>query len=256
MGYKKREVSSLNVYHVGLKGNKSQVIFFDDDDKFYFLKALFNASDEYGVGIAAWVLMNNHVHLLLHGSLAAISSLIQSVSASYVQKFNCRNYQDGKLWGGRYHSSAVNGKDEYEQVAAYIFNNPVRAGIVEVAEDYEWSNFNDLLLGYEDDAEVQIIEVSTVERIITITRENSWKNLSRAQKERLEIFPKARITDDELLTFLNENTSREKLVHATELPASEQQALVEMLLDYGSNTSQISRVTGLTRRQISLLRID
>ena len=88
MPRKARDLSEIDVYHVGLKGNNDQIVFYDDEDRAKFVESLFFASAEFKVGLAAWVLMSNHVHFLLHGESSDFAKMIESFSARYVQWVN------------------------------------------------------------------------------------------------------------------------------------------------------------------------
>ena len=248
----KREKSKINVYHIGLKGNGARIIFFDDEDRLKFLQSLFLGCEKYNVGLAAWTLMSNHVHLLLHGDIEIFSNLFSSVSASYAQWLRKRNYIDGKMWNSRYHSKPVNDETYYMQVTSYIFNNPVYAGIVSEAQDYEWSNFNEICLKYDDEAIKLINSVSDVDEIIELTEQNAHEKLSKTLVDKLEVFPKIKVSDDDLLFILEDILPKDQLPQISLLSEEQQREIVNALFDNGANITQISRITGISRRWVSV----
>lgn len=75
--------------HVIIRGNNRQVIFVSEDDYLFYLELLSEAASKYSCNIHAWVLMTNHVHLLMTPTeVGAIGKVIQSVGRRYVQYFN------------------------------------------------------------------------------------------------------------------------------------------------------------------------
>lgn len=127
--------------HVIQRGVNRCPIFRDDRDRLYYRKLLRIRSGEAGVAIHAFVLMGNHVHLLLSaGRQGAISSMMRRVGQAYAQAFNQRHGRTGALWQGRFKSSLVETERYLLNVMRYIELNPVRAGIVERAENYRWSS--------------------------------------------------------------------------------------------------------------------
>ena len=74
---KAREYCESNLYNAGIKGHNSQLLFFDDEDRLHFLKAIFLACEEFEVGLAAWTLMNNHAHFF---SITKLKPCLHSLS--------------------------------------------------------------------------------------------------------------------------------------------------------------------------------
>lgn len=127
--------------HVIQRGVNRCTVFRDDRDRLYYRKLLRIRSAEEAVAIHAFVLMGNHVHLLLSaGHQGAISSMMRRVGQAYAQAFNQRHGRTGALWQGRFKSSLVETERYLLNVMRYIELNPVRAGIVERAENYRWSS--------------------------------------------------------------------------------------------------------------------
>ena len=94
-----------------------------------------------GVDVHAYVLMGNHLHLLLTPRRdGALSLMMQAVGRSYVRAFNQAHGRTGTLWEGRYRSSVIQTERYLLTCMAYIDLNPVRAGVVEAPENYPWSS--------------------------------------------------------------------------------------------------------------------
>jgi putative transposase len=93
------------------------------------------------VAVHAYVLMSNHIHLLVTPDTAdGVPRMMQAVGRSYVRYFNDRHGRSGTLWEGRYRSTLIETERYLLVCMAYIELNPVRAGLAETAADYLWSS--------------------------------------------------------------------------------------------------------------------
>ena len=88
-------------YHVFSRGNKQQVIFLGDHDRHTFLKTLARMSERFDVTIIAYVLMDNHYHLLIRTNRPNLSKSMQWLGTTYTTIFNLRHSQKGLLFQGR-----------------------------------------------------------------------------------------------------------------------------------------------------------
>ncbi len=134
--------------HVIQRGNNRQPCFFTKIDYTLYLKKLYEYCSHYGVNIHSYVLMTNHVHLLLtpnHDS--AISQAMQSLGRYYVRYINSCYKRTGTLWEGRYKDSLVDSERYLLTVSRYIELNPVRARMVSHAAEYPWSSYRTNALG-------------------------------------------------------------------------------------------------------------
>lgn len=128
-------------HHVILRGNNRQVIFKTPQDYQRMLDLLQTHSREQGVEVHAYVLMGNHLHLLLTPQKdQALPKMMQAVGRSYVQSFNKQHGRTGTLWEGRYRSTLIQTERYLLACMAYIDLNPVRAHLVAQPEDYPWSS--------------------------------------------------------------------------------------------------------------------
>ena len=128
--------------HAIQRGNNRQAIFFDEADYKLYLGWLKTAAEKYSCQIHAYVLMTNHVHLLItpvHRD--SLSRLLQYVGRYYVSYVNNTYGRTGTLWEGRYKASIVEEESYLLSCYRYIELNPVRAGMVERPEDYPWSSY-------------------------------------------------------------------------------------------------------------------
>lgn len=127
--------------HVTQRGVNQCAIFIDDDDRHHYRRLLREACIEHGIAIHAFVLMDNHVHLLLTPRHpGALSRAMRAVGQCYVQAFNARHGRCGALWQGRFKSSLVDSERYLLTVIRYIELNPVRAAMVATPDEYKWSS--------------------------------------------------------------------------------------------------------------------
>jgi REP element-mobilizing transposase RayT len=128
------------LYHVITRGNQRQQIFKDTEDYNKYLKILGDYKARYDFLLYAYVLMGNHVHLLMETKVVSLSKILQGVNQSYTMYFNRRYATVGHLFQGRYKAMLCD-KDSYLlSLIKYIHMNPVRAERAKSPEAYPWSS--------------------------------------------------------------------------------------------------------------------
>ncbi|WP_295584808.1 transposase [uncultured Lamprocystis sp.] len=137
--------------HVILRGIDRSAVFFDNDDDRFFLDCLRLAASEESVAVHAYVLMTNHVHLLLTPDHAqGVPALMKRVGQRYVQHVNRTYRRTGPLFEGRFRSSVIEADAYLFACQRYIELNPVRAHMVGAPGDYPWSSYRRNALGQAD----------------------------------------------------------------------------------------------------------
>lgn len=131
-----------SLYHVMLRGNDGQDIFFTDEDRCAMCFLLQEGTERYGHRIHAFCFMKNHIHLLIQVSTIPISKIIQNLAFRYSQRINKRNERKGHLFQGRFKSILIEEHTYFLRLLRYIHMNPVRAKLVNNPEDYFWSGHN------------------------------------------------------------------------------------------------------------------
>ena len=128
--------------HVVIRGNNRSACFFDDNDRRAYLHWLHEAAAQQRVAVHAYVLMTNHVHLLLTPEQGdALSPMIQLLGRRYVPYINRKYSRSGTLYEGRYKACVVDGERYMLTVYRYIDLNPVRARVVKHPRDFRWSSY-------------------------------------------------------------------------------------------------------------------
>ena len=137
--------------HIVQRGHNRDACFFADEDYHAYLHWLGEAVEHSGCLLHAYVLMTNHVHLLLTPSEPeAVSLLMISLGRRYVQYINKTYRRTGTLWDSRYKSSLVQADNYLLLCQRYIELNPVRANMVNDPADYRWSSYRANGLGQDD----------------------------------------------------------------------------------------------------------
>ncbi len=134
-------VSVLDVpHHVTQRGNRRQNVFFKEEDKIEYLKILKEQCRHFKLSIWAYCLMDNHIHLVVvPREKESLARGIGETNRLYSRMINFREGWKGYLWQGRFESCPLDEQYLYCAVR-YVERNPVRAGLVEKAEQYLWSS--------------------------------------------------------------------------------------------------------------------
>jgi putative transposase len=127
-------------HHVTQRGNRWADTFETDEDREAYLRFLKKYCAKRSLSVWAYCLMSNHVHLVVVPQKeASLSRALRDAHAVYAMYFNSRTRLSGHVWQGRFFSCPLD-ESHLWAVVRYVELNPVRAGLVERAEDYPWSS--------------------------------------------------------------------------------------------------------------------
>ena len=127
-------------HHITQRGNRREDVFFLDEDREIYLTWLQKYCSIHKVHVLAYCLMTNHVHLIVVPQQEdGLQGVLKPLHMRYAQRINRRRGWSGHLWQGRFFSSPLDEAYLWFCVR-YVERNPVRAGMVEQAEDYPWSS--------------------------------------------------------------------------------------------------------------------
>ena len=135
------------MYHIMARGNQGRAIFEDDKDRQRFVETLGEACGKTGWRLHAYVLMNNHYHLLAETPEGNLVAGMKWLQGTYTQRYNGRHARFGHLFQGRYKAVPVetNHAGYLETVSTYIHLNPARAGLIVIGKEplknYRWSSY-------------------------------------------------------------------------------------------------------------------
>ncbi len=128
------------LYHIVSRGDRKEDIFLSDEDRLLFLNVLSHAVKRYQWICHAYCLMNNHYHFLLETPEPNLACGMRHLNGVYTQRFNRSHHQVGHLFQGRYKAVLVQKDTHLLELIRYVVLNPVRAGMVQKAEDWRWSS--------------------------------------------------------------------------------------------------------------------
>ena len=134
-------------YHITSRGIEARKIFIDDKDKLKFIQYLKDDIKKFDILLYAYVLMDNHYHLLIETKKPNLSRFMQHLHTSYTVYFNLRHGRVGHLFQGRYKSIIVEKESYLLELVRYIVLNPVRAGMLKNPFKYRWSSLSSYLSG-------------------------------------------------------------------------------------------------------------
>lgn len=137
------------VYHVILRGNGGQDIFFAKQDRHAFYRLIADGCRRFAYRVHGFCLMTNHVHLVIQVGATPLARPMQNLCFRYGRWINRRKQRTGHVFQGRYKALLVEADSYLLELVRYVHLNPVRAGLVAVAEDYPWSGHR-AYLGLED----------------------------------------------------------------------------------------------------------
>ena len=127
-------------YHIMNRGRRGEQIFATKGDYFRFIDLLEDTSEMWNLRVAAYCLMPNHYHLLVQTPNANISRCMRHIDGVYTQHFNRRHDCDGQLFRGRFKSILIEADNYLLQLVRYIHRNPLKAGLTDRLENYDWSS--------------------------------------------------------------------------------------------------------------------
>jgi len=135
--------SPMGVYHITCRGNNKQRVFFTDDDRSFYLALIRRLQQMHSFMLYHYVLMSNHVHLIIHTTLtgSSISDIMKVLNLTYTQRImRTRNYS-GHLWQDRFKSKIIKQDAYLLKCGLYLELNPVRARMTKQPEEYAWSSY-------------------------------------------------------------------------------------------------------------------
>jgi len=163
--------------HVIQRGNNRSACFLAADDYARYLHDLGDLASQFGCRVHAYVLMTNHVHLLLTPDAAdGASLLMKHLGQRYVQYVNRTYRRSGTLWEGRFKSCLAQSEAYVLACYRYIELNPSRAGMVAHPRDYRWSSYR---ANAEGEANTLVIAHNEYRRLgqSELTRQAAYRGL-------------------------------------------------------------------------------
>ncbi|MBU4320438.1 MAG: transposase [Thermodesulfovibrionales bacterium] len=167
-------------HHITQRGNNKDTVFFDNEDRKFYLYVLQRYKNKYEIKILAYCLMGNHVHILaVPEKETSLARGMGGTNLLYTQHINRKYERNGRLWQNRFFSTLVEEDPYLWAVMRYIERNPVRARLVKKAEDYPWSSARAHVLGIKDD-------VLSEESLLNEKELKSYREFLRKEDEEID----------------------------------------------------------------------
>lgn len=243
MPRKARVVSRTNIYHIMLRGVNQQIIFEDEEDFQYFISILSKCKEICGYEIYVYCLMSNHIHLLMEEGAEPLAKIFKRICDRYAYWYNHKYNRIGHLFQDRFRSEPVETERYFLTVVRYIFQNPVKAGIVSAVNRYKWCNYQ-AYLGVKD--------FTNTEKVMSLFAGRneffSFINIVSSE-ECMDIYPVKHtfVSDEkgkELIRIISGCTNVSEF---QKLERNERNLYIQKLKEAGMSIRQISRLTGVSK---------
>ena len=239
----RRELSTTGYYHITSRSAGKIALFEGDDDRRYYLRLLKAARDEVNVVVIAWVLMTDHVHLVVDtGSHPeSISVFMHVINSRYTRYFNSRTGRTGTLFQGRFWSKPIADDSQLMATVHYVHMNPEEAGMAPM-RSYRWSSYQEYLgkqwvvdtsaiLGLFGSFEAFDSYTGSPKRVV---RRSTPENRDEAMTKRALELAEVASTDD-----------------LRSLPPRRRDEVIVLLANNGASTREIARVMGIGSSTVS-----
>lgn len=246
-----RKKSNTGIYHIIWRGANRQEIFHDDEDWAKFLEILKKYKKKCELFIYAWCLMNNHVHLLIKEGNEDISASMKRAGVSYVGYYNWKYRTTGHLFQDRFKSEVVESRKYFLTVVRYIHQNPVKAGMVNLPAEWEWSSCQ----GYYDENKYSknLLNGDYVLKMfsndIKVARKwfkefNETKNNDTCLEDQVN---RKRLTDKEAVMEINKLLGPIEIAQVKSLPKEKRNEALQKVKEIdGLSLRQAARIFGVS----------
>jgi hypothetical protein len=193
--------------------------------------------------------MMNHFHLLVMEKDWKIAEVIKSLASSYVYYYNKKNERIGHLFQERFKSEPCNDMEYFTTLLRYIHQNPVKAGIVEDAADYEWSSWKQDYLRAPDELGWPISHVRAVLKRISLEDLRALVN-EPCDANCVDVDNTRRLQDSEVRDFIIEQCGAKSVAEFQRLTMEEQKRIVLDAKAEGASIRQVMSHTGWSYRRV------
>lgn len=133
--------SATGFYHVVIRGNNKKYIYQDKRFKLDFFEFMCEQEKLGRIELAAWCIMDNHVHVILKAELIDMSDAFKRINIKFAMRYNTGTHSVGHVYDCRFMSKPVETDEYLMQSVRYVHNNPVKAKMVLRPEEYSWSSY-------------------------------------------------------------------------------------------------------------------
>ena len=238
----KRVKSESGIYHIILRGINQQVIFEAEEDYKKFIETILKYKAVSGYKVFAYCLMSNHIHLIIKEEKEEIDQIMKRIAGSYVYWYNWKYYRKGHLFQDRFKSEPIEEEKYLLTAIRYIHQNPVKAGMVENIDEYEYSSYNE----YKSENG----EVVDTDFVYNIINKPGFIEFNREQNEDkcLDIDDFVfRMSDEDAKKIIKKITGCNNTTELQLFGQEERNKCIKKMKHKGLSIRQISRLTGVSK---------
>lgn len=246
-----RKFGTKRINHIVIRGVNKQDIFLDKQDKSKFVKEILNTKQKYHYELYAFVIMPNHVHMVIYDKEFNLPSIMNSLQTRYVSYFNKKYERVGHLFQDRYFNKMIEDENYFKSTIRYIHKNPEKA-FISKKENYEWSSYNEYI-----NNDNSIVDIDIFLKMLDENRKtalNKFKEYHKQNEENklsdeVEYELKTRLTDEQLIEALKEKFNIDNIQNIQQYSNKK---IIELLKEIVNipyiSINQLSRVTGINRK--------
>ncbi|MEA4943373.1 MAG: transposase [Propionicimonas sp.] len=228
-----------------LRGINRQAIFLDEEDHLRFLRDLRAAREAADCRVLAYCLMTNHVHLVLRTGSETVGQVVKRFGVRYAWWYNTKYGRVGHVFQDRFRSRPVEDDGYFVTLLRYVWNNPVKAGMVERPDQYRWSSLS-ADAPIDQDALLSLIDVATIAQLA------ATPDPEAIDPDPLPP-PRVALTDPAVARILSQFCRQHSVTDIVDLPRSIQQWAIVQSLREGASVRQLARLTSLSRGTVQRL---
>ncbi len=245
-----RQISNTKVYHIILRGNDKQDIFYDEQDYKKFIKEIQETKEKYQYKLYAYCLMSNHTHLVIYDKEEQVSKAIQSLAIAYSSYFAKKYEKVGHLFQNRFLSKNVETREYLINVCKYVHRNPVGAGISKL-DSYKWSSYRDFITNNCEIVDIKPIlslfdknQKDAIKKFISFHSDEKEGLNDDIEFEMIENLSDEKVKE-KILKLLEINNIRELRTYSKEI-RNEKIKILKIIK--GTTKTQLARVLGMNRK--------
>ena len=234
-----RKKSDSGIYHIMLRGVNNQQIFEEREDYEKFISILKTCKSICEFKIYAYCLMGNHIHLLIQETKEPIELIIKRIATRFVYWYNIKYQRAGHLFQDRFRSEPIDDERYFLAVLRYIHQNPVKAGICQKIEAYNYSSYNEFFKNsYLIDTDF-VFEVINKDEFVSFNNEMTTDDFLDAENRQ-----KIKVTDEQAQKTIEKYSKCKSIVEFQALDKRVRDKSLKIFKEKGLSIRQISRLTG------------
>lgn len=245
--------SYTNVYHIIMRGNNKQKIFLENKDFERFLRILKKYKMKYEYDLYCYMLMTNHIHMIINTKKEDISKVMHSIAQEYSIYFNNKYDRCGHVFQDRFKSKCVENREYLLNLQRYIHLNCVKAGIGKI-DSYKWSSYNEFIGRKKLCNTDMILKLFGNDRASAVNNFmifNQKGDLSPEEQNIAEFEMKKLLTDEEAKEMIQLVIKNKKLKQIKDCSEDEKNELAKECLKIdGISKRQLARIFNFDKRRI------